>query len=258
MYRIDPRLNEIIAKGQAKGHVLFEEVCQYLPDEGENAEKIDSLLLCLDEFDIDIRQVGDFVTRTPPKTTLSTGDSASVAAQRRLLEDPIRSYLTEMAEIPMLSREDEIRLAKIIEITRKRYRRRLLECDYVMNAVIDILDRVQSEQLPFDRTLEVSVSEDRQKHQIIGRMPRNLKTLQRLQNENIDDFAIITAKRSSVRSRKRAQAALTKRRRKMVTLVEELGIRTHKLEVMYRKLEEISRVMDALKAEIEELRRRAG
>ena len=53
-------------------------------------------------------------------------------------EDPIRMYLSQMAEIPLLSREQEISLAKKIEITRKQYRRSLLETDYAMRATVDV------------------------------------------------------------------------------------------------------------------------
>ncbi len=45
----------------------------------------------------------------------------------KLTDDPIRMYLSQMAHIPLLSREEEISLAKKIEVTRKRFRRELLE-----------------------------------------------------------------------------------------------------------------------------------
>ena len=47
-------------------------------------------------------------------------------------DDPVRMYLTQMGEIPLLTRQQEINLAKQIEITRTAFRRQLLECDYVI------------------------------------------------------------------------------------------------------------------------------
>ena len=47
-------------------------------------------------------------------------------------DDPVRMYLTQMGEIPLLTRQQEIELAKRIEITRAKFRRKLLECDYVI------------------------------------------------------------------------------------------------------------------------------
>ena len=89
-------------------------------------------------------------------------------------------YLTQMGEIPLLTRDQEIELAKKIEITRKRFRRKVLECDYALRLVVDVLKKVNSGELPFDRTVKVSVTENLEKDQILGRMPHNLATLDHL------------------------------------------------------------------------------
>ena len=44
-------------------------------------------------------------------------------------DDPVRMYLTQMGEIPLLTRTQEITLAKKIEDTRREFRTKLLECD---------------------------------------------------------------------------------------------------------------------------------
>ncbi|MFN9880173.1 MAG: sigma-70 factor domain-containing protein, partial [Planctomycetota bacterium] len=72
-------------------------------------------------------------------------------------DDPVRMYLTQMGEIPLLTRQQEISLAKRIEETRRQFRTRLLECDYVIQAAYKTLNRVHKGELPFDRTVQVSV-----------------------------------------------------------------------------------------------------
>ena len=56
-------------------------------------------------------------------------------------DDPVRMYLTQMGEIPLLTRKQEIALAKKIETTRARFRCKLLECDYVIQSAFKILRR---------------------------------------------------------------------------------------------------------------------
>ena len=59
-------------------------------------------------------------------------------------DDPVRMYLTQMGEIPLLTRQQEIALAKRIEVTRAQFRRKLLECDFVIQyAVRDFESRSQ-------------------------------------------------------------------------------------------------------------------
>ena len=57
-------------------------------------------------------------------------------------DDPVRMYLTQMGEIPLLTRKEEISLARRIEVTRSAFRCRLLECDYVIRVATKILNRV--------------------------------------------------------------------------------------------------------------------
>ena len=109
-------------------------------------------------------------------------------------DDPVRMYLTQMGEIPLLTRKEEIALASKIEQTRARFRHKLLECDYVIQAAVRVLKKVHEGALPFDRTVQVSVTDRLEKEQILGRLPHNLKTLEELLKRNQRDFNIAVSK----------------------------------------------------------------
>ena len=102
-------------------------------------------------------------------------------------DDPVRMYLTQMGEIPLLTRQEEINLARRIETTRTSFRRRLLACDFVIRAAYKILSRVHRGELPFDRTVQVSVTDRLEKEQILGRLPHNLRTIETLLQRNEED-----------------------------------------------------------------------
>ncbi|MEM6656319.1 MAG: sigma-70 factor domain-containing protein, partial [Planctomycetota bacterium] len=74
-------------------------------------------------------------------------------------DDPVRMYLTQMGEIPLLTRKEEITLARRIEQTRTAFRRKLLACDFVARQAFKVLERVHRGELPFDRTVQVSVTD---------------------------------------------------------------------------------------------------
>jgi RNA polymerase primary sigma factor len=166
-------------------------------------------------------------------------------------DDPVRMYLTQMGEIPLLTRKEEISLAKRIEITRAAFRRKLLECDYVIRASEKVLRRVHRGELPFDRTVQVSVTDRLEKDQILGRMPHNLCTLERLLEQNKEDYCIATSKSHKPSERRAAWKRLGRRRRRAVKLVEELGLRTQRIEPMIKALEDFSRRVDDLKGRLD-------
>ncbi len=262
VHRLDKALNALIETGRKQGHLTFSQVTDYLPDEGDDAEKIDTLVLCLEEVGIDLREEPKPRVRPTAKKSARNSKSRSPSNfsedTARVIDDPLRSYLVQMAEIPMLTRIEEISIAKQIEVTRKRYRRHLLECDYAMSVAIDVLRRVWTEDLPFDRTVEVSVTECRQKRQILGRMPHNLATLDELQKQNVADFETISNAKTSARKANAAKRSLELRRRKMVTLVEELGLRMQRLQPAMKRMEQISERMDVLQQVLKNLNKRSG
>ena len=161
-------------------------------------------------------------------------------------DDPVRMYLTQMGEIPLLTRDEEIRLAKKIEVTRRRFRTKLLECDYVVQYAFKILKRVHSGELPFDRTVQVSVTDRLEKDQILGRLPHNLKTLDVLLKRNRRDYRNALSKNLTPKVRVEAWQSLARRRRKTVRLVEELGLRTQRIEAMISVLERLSQRVDEI------------
>ena len=167
-------------------------------------------------------------------------------------DDPVRMYLTQMGEIPLLTRKQEIALAKRIEMTRYRFRAKLLECDYVIRNAYKVLKRVHLGELPFDRTVQVSVTDRLEKDQILGRLPHNLRSLEELLHRNRRDYHLAIAKSHPKSRRRAAWCRLSQRRRRAVRLVEELGLRTQRIEPMIRTLDEFSHRIDELKGMIDE------
>ena len=170
-------------------------------------------------------------------------------------DDPVRMYLTQMGEIPLLTRQEEIRLARRIEVTRRRFRTKLLECDYVLQIAFTQLKRVHDGELPFDRTVQVSVTDRLEKDQILGRIPHNLRTIEILLQRNRHDYRVALGKSFSKKRRQDAWRQLSRRRRRAVRLIEELGLRTQKFEQLIPVLESFSERIEELRSKLQQAKR---
>jgi len=257
--KIDEGLKVLLESGKDKGYLTYSQVNDYLPDDAVNPEKLDQLLLILEEHGIELIDESEAEEREAGPGAMSDEEARSELDlvldedDSRRIDDPVRMYLTQMGSIPLLKREEEISLAKKIEVTRKRFRRKVLECDYALSNVVDTLKRVHTGDLPFDRTVKVSLTENLEKDKILQRMPHNLKTLEHLMEQNVEDFNRIIDPRQSDEDKRKLRRSLRVRRRKAVTLVEELSIRTQKVQPLMKKLEQISLRMDECERQIGDL-----
>jgi len=172
------------------------------------------------------------------------------------IDDPVRIYLMQMGEIPLLTRREEIAAAKRIERARTRFRHCVLATDYLLQSAIGLLEKIRDGRLRLDRTVEVSVTNLREKRHIMGLLNPNLKTLRHLLQENQVDFTTAISKGRPRRERREAWRRLVCRRNKAVRLIEEVGLRTQRLHPPLAQLREISRRMDTLLEELVHLRRR--
>ena len=169
-------------------------------------------------------------------------------------DDPVRMYLTQMGEIPLLTRQREIVLAKQIELTRLKFRTKLLECDYVIQHAFRTLKRVYDNEIPFDRTVQVSENDNLEKRQIIPRFREDLDSLERMLVRNAHDYRIATSRSRSPEERAQAWKDLGRRRRRAVRMIEELGLRTQRIENMIETLKQYSIRVDELRKWIREHR----
>ncbi|MGH7130614.1 MAG: sigma-70 family RNA polymerase sigma factor [Phycisphaerales bacterium] len=172
---------------------------------------------------------------------------------RGRIDDPVRMYLSQMGTIPLLTRDEEIRLAKKIETTRMIFRRRCLESDYILTEAVATLRQVHTGELPFDRTMRISTLDEHAKEKIAKRIPYNLRTIDKLIQLNREDWEAL--KRAKADNQREMESELrdrmAARRRKMTALTEELCLRTGRIIPLMRKLRSISAKMTELHKELE-------
>jgi len=263
----EQQIKTLIEKGKKKGFLTYEEMNKDLPEEAATPARLDSLLATLDEMGINLLDEADVEKHTDeafetPDEFLTEEEAAAEeqlkedeqlereligAEVARRIDDPIRMYLTQMGEIPLLTRELEIALARKIELARMAFRRKMLESDYCARNAVEMLQSVQDGTLSFDRTMRISTAENLVRAVIKKRLPQNLNTVNELLKINQNLFkGFLQIENSTGPEKLRLLKRIYRNRRKIATLLEELSLRTSRIQPMKDKLHGIFRKMQQL------------
>lgn len=255
MHRFNSQLQEMVAEATERGFFTFQQVDEFLPDEGGDATLIDCVVMLLEETGLALKDDPTVVAEQQRRQTVrqETESQLLVPENPVTSRDPIRMYLSQMGSIPLLSREREIFLAKRIEITRKRLRRTILESDFALQHAVATLEKVQAGELPFERTLRTSETESVQKEQITGRMQPNLRTVRLLMQDNERDYRELAERGTGRRRRTELKEQMLLRRRKMASLCEELSLRTSRLQPLLKRMQQMVDRFNGLRRQIETL-----
>src|SRR5256714_13736241 len=111
MEKIEDSLKALLESGKEKGFLTYDQVNDHLPDDDTNPEKIDQILILLEEQGIELIEESEAedrleaagggpgpVAEDDPRVDLDLNFLAD--EDRRRIHDPVRMYLTQMGEIP--------------------------------------------------------------------------------------------------------------------------------------------------------------
>jgi RNA polymerase primary sigma factor len=250
----EQQIKAITEKGKKKGYLTYEEMNEDLSEDIVTPDRLDNLLSTLDEMGIHIIDEADVEKHAGEEFVEAPEGEQEVAKEEQLkedellekqligaeasrrIDDPIRTYLTQMGEIPLLTRESEISLARKIELSRMSFRRRMLECDYCAKGAVDILEQVHEGTLSFDRTMKLSTAENLVRSVIKKRLPGNIQTINKLLKINQNLFKKSLSGDGGKGIERSDLRRLYRNRRKIATLLEELSLRTSRIQPMKNKL----------------------
>ena len=265
METLDKKIKALIKAHRKTGSITLAQLNAALPDGDSTPERIEAAMQMIEEAGLDIVEEdqkgkdkkggarkedddggGDEVDL--PELDLQEPSEAELAAPMvditEKIDDPVRMYLTQMGEIPLLTREEEISLARKIELTRKQFRKEVLSSGFGLKEAIEILEDVLKGELAFDRTLKVNQQDPEVgKADLSDRLPGNIATLRLIYEAAKKDCRQMLEGNPSAEEQQRISKRIFSRRRKAVTLIEELNLQGKKVRPMIDLIE--SRVQEA-------------
>ncbi|MBI4372348.1 MAG: RNA polymerase sigma factor RpoD [Candidatus Omnitrophica bacterium] len=175
-------LERLITLGKRQGYLTYEQINNHLPPEIASSEKIEEVITALTEKNIEItttsiqRSEGFDEKGGEAKKGKEFGDDAKESVEefeRVRMDDPVRTYLRQMGQIPLLTRSQEIALAKRIEDAEEKLKAVVYETAAVRFEVLNLANQIINDEI----NLESIIDEDQQSKLLVTK--HKLKALTR-------------------------------------------------------------------------------
>ena len=161
-FNLKEKIKELVHLAQNQGHLTISDVNEALPKELVTPEKLDEVFAKLKSLEVEIVEQLDSAPRQKPV------ESASEAEKSRLdiLDDPVRMYLKQMGQVPLLTREQEVEISKRIEAAELEVKRILYSLGFTAKEHIALAEKLTADppKERFDRVTIDKVIETREKH----------------------------------------------------------------------------------------------
>ena len=168
------------------------------------------------------------------------------------IDDPVRLYLLQMGCNPLLTRATEVSSAQQIELWRRKFRHTMLANDFILAGAVSLLDRVKAGTVRLDRTIEVAVTNTKEKARFLKRLGPNLATLRLIEQEKAKLYRIAMSRSVPLERRRAAWQRLVRQRNKAVRLVEEMHLRIQRLTPLLKQLWAIGGRLDDIRGQLDD------
>ncbi len=250
-------VKNLIDLGKEKGFLTYEEVNEVLPSDVTSPEIIDDIMVLFNDMDIEILDNESAEKRAAKKkseTAISAkGGSESITSfddsTYGKTDDPMRMYLREMGQIPLLSREGEIAIAKRIEEGQLEVCQATVSTQVAINAVLDLSDKLRKSEISVTDLVVITNEaalddEGREKPAYEEDKKRILKLVSKVRTQL---RALEKKKAAGEKS-----ASLQRTRDKVASCIREINLRPEHVGSIADRVKSYVQSMRALEKEIEE------
>ena len=224
---MDDGIRRLVSVGKSHGFITYDAFNRFFPEECNSPEKIDRVFNILDKYGIEVRD-------NPVELDELKSEEDSIAEK---IDDPVRMYLTQMGEIPLLTRAEELLLAKTIETSRDRYRVSVYSSGICQEGLVRLSQEVICGDQSIDKVIKLTPSSgEPSREDMMQRLSQNLATVERMFQENRVEFEKLYSPKLTDRYKSRLRERTIQRAQKIGLLLAELKYRREILDSLRDKV----------------------
>jgi RNA polymerase primary sigma factor len=160
------KLRELIKLAREQGYLTFDDLHEALPETVNQAEQVEGVLVFLRTFEIDVIEASEVDRYKKPARDEETGEPVieEKAEKLDILDDPVRMYLRQMGQVPLLTREQEVEISKRIEEAEIGSVQHLHKFGFIAREYVSLGEKLLNSRERFDRVIQDKKIEGREKY----------------------------------------------------------------------------------------------
>ncbi len=247
------KIKELIRLARDQGYLTYDDINQALPESIISPDELDGVVILLRGMDIEVIDAADV---DKFKARVEREERVRHEASVDVLDDPVRMYLKQMGQVPLLTREQEVEISKRIEEAELNTREVFMRFGCAVDSFFALLDRLESGQERFDRIISDKYVESREKY--FAAIPRLRKNILRLHEQCREKFRAMHRSRIAKSQREKLRKSFERTRRTLQANLEKLHFKQKAIEDLVNITDDHYRAIRRHMREIEKLRGRRG
>jgi RNA polymerase primary sigma factor len=179
---VNDRIRVLIRKSKEQGYLTYKDINDQLPETVDSPSEIENVITILENLDIDIidaEEVEGYKQRLEESTEQEVRN-----AQSDILDDPVRMYLKQMGQVPLLTREEEVAISKRIEEAEMRAMDTLFGIAFTKDFQRELAQKLIDRDERFDRVvLDKKIESREQYFKLLPRLIEQIDSIEEKLNE---------------------------------------------------------------------------
>ncbi len=186
---VQTRIRELIKLAKEQGYLTFDDLNEALPPDISDADELDAILTRLRRMEIDIIEASEVDRYKDGKKESEEDEEEKPEPKLDILDDPVRMYLKQMGQVPLLTREQEVEISKRIEEAEIMVQRLINRFGFIAQAHLDLAQKLTEGGERFDRVILDKKIESRERYMKL--LPRLCKQVEKLSGSLRQQYAQI-------------------------------------------------------------------
>ncbi|MBN2189989.1 MAG: RNA polymerase sigma factor RpoD [Candidatus Aureabacteria bacterium] len=242
------KIRELIKISNDKGFLTYDDINNALPDETISSDEIDSILILLRGMDIEIVDSPDACSKEP--SWEEEQEKERKLSRLEILDDPVRMYLKQMGQVPLLTREQEIEISKRIEHAEENIRSMIFLFPNVCREFVLYAKRLQAGKERFDRiVIEKKVAK---REAYLSKIDRTCKNAEKCEKD-ILEMETRMKKKVSKKEKERTKKKISRQKAKLLDILQKFYFKQSTIEEIGEKIEATCDKIRAVRRVIKQL-----